>query len=189
MLVLKALVDTSYKKKRKKKFLFFECYKLIKKLTKKQLSTRRLSKWRWQYPCTLKTSHNPHREKKRKTIKMKMTKPCALEISHNKHREKKEEPNNGDGQKRERSFKMEVSRCLDRKGKGGVIGPWLVTQRRGGWVGFGFQLDETQTDIFHLVGARSRGPFTSSFGHWTKIPSANPSGEHKTDLQVPTNSA
>jgi len=66
---------------------------------------------------------------------MKMTKPCAFEISHNKHRGKKEEPNNGDGQKRERSFKMEVSRCLDRKGKGGVIWPWLVNPEEGrlGW--------------------------------------------------------
>jgi hypothetical protein len=45
MLVLKALVDTSYKKEQKKVFFFFfGCYKLIKKLTKKQLSTRRLSK-------------------------------------------------------------------------------------------------------------------------------------------------
>jgi len=42
--------------------------------------------------------------KEGKTIKMKMTKPCAL----------KDEPNNGDGQKRERSLKMEVSRCRAR---------------------------------------------------------------------------
>jgi hypothetical protein len=73
--------------------------------------------------------------KKRKTIKMKMTKPCALEISHNKHREKKEEPNNGDGQKRERGLKLEVSRWLDRKGKGGLVGAWLVNPEEGrlGW--------------------------------------------------------
>jgi len=114
MLVLKALVDTSYKKKGKKSFYFLNAISLLKNSQKNNYQQEDYQNEDDNILALLKPLTIHIGRKKGKTIKMKMTKPCALEISHNKHREKKEEPNNWDGQKRERSLKMELSRCRAR---------------------------------------------------------------------------
>jgi hypothetical protein len=102
-------------------------------------------------------------------------------LTTNKHREKKEEPKNGDEQKRERGLKLEVSRCLDRKGERWVS--WgLVSKPRGGEAGLvlGFNWMKPKLKFFIWSVLRHMGPLNASFGQWTKIPFANPSGEHKT---------